>query len=181
MKQELKVDSVKLSERENAYCEEYIIDLNQTQAAIRAGYAERSARQTAARLMTKDNIQLRVQELLKSRSKRTQITSDWVLEQLKDIHELDVIDIVDDAGNLLPITKWSKPWRMYISGMDVQELNVGDVAAVVKKIKWPDKVKNLELIGRHTVVQAWNEKVTTEATLKVDSPLAERLTNGSKR
>ncbi len=181
MKQELKVVNVKLSERENAYCEEYIIDLNQTQAAIRAGYTERSARQTAARLMTKDNVQLRVQELLRKRSERTQITSDWVLEQLKDIHELDVIDIVDDCGNLLPITKWSKPWRIYVSGMDIQELNLNDTQAIVKKIKWPDKVKNLELIGRHTLVQAWNEKITSETTVKVDSTLAERLTNGSKR
>lgn len=173
--------SGKLNTKQELFCREYIVDLNATQAAIRTGYSEKTANRIASQLLSKLDIQEFIAKLMKERNKKVEINSDWVLKQLKDIHELDVIDIVDDAGNLLPITKWSKPWRMYISGMDVQELNVGDVAAVVKKIKWPDKVKNLELIGRHTVVQAWNEKVTTETTLKVDSPLAERLTNGSKR
>ena len=170
-----------LTAKKLAFCEEYLKDLNATQAAIRAGYSEKTAASQAARLLINVNIQSKIAELKQERSQRVQIDADWVLQQLKDIHNLDVIDILDNYGNFKKIVDWPKPWRMYLSGFDLQELIKDDVETVIRKIKWPDKVKNLELIGKHVSVQAFNEKVTSEVTHKVDKSLADRLLGGSKR
>jgi phage terminase small subunit len=76
-----------LEPREEQYCHEYLLDLNQTQAAIRAGYAESNARAQASRLMTKANILARIAELKAARVERVQITSDWVLRRLVEISD----------------------------------------------------------------------------------------------
>lgn len=152
------VKSKKFTDKQDAFCSEYIIDLNGTQAAIRAKYSEKTANRIASELLSKPDIQERIQELKSSREQRVKVDADWVLQQMKDIHELDVADILDNQGNFLQIKQWPKTWRMYISGLDIQELNLGDTEAVVKKIKWPDKVKNLEMIGRHVSVKAWDKE-----------------------
>jgi phage terminase small subunit len=69
------------------FCQEYLIDLNGTQAAIRAGYAPRSANVTASQLLTKPNIQRRVQELFDARSKRVQVNQDYVLSVIVETIE----------------------------------------------------------------------------------------------
>lgn len=173
----------KLNDKQEMFCLEYLVDLNATQAAIRAGYSEKTANRIASQMLTKLDIQERISELKSKRNERVEVNSDWVLAQLVDIHNLDVIDILDNAGNFKPIVDWSKPWRMYLSGFDLSELNTKDVETTVRKIKWPDKVKNLELIGKHVDVQAFKDKVDTNVSgsLKVDQTLTERLTGGSKR
>lgn len=173
----------KLNDKQEMFCLEYLVDLNATQAAIRAGYSEKTANRIASQLLSKLDIQERISELKSKRNERVEINSDWVLSQLVDIHNLDVVDILDNVGNFKPIVDWPKPWRIYLSGFDLTELNVGDTETTVRKIKWPDKVKNLELIGKHVDVQAFKEKVDANVSgnLKVDQTLTERLTGGSKR
>lgn len=173
----------KLNDKQEMFCLEYLVDLNATQASIRAGYSEKTANRIGSELLTKPHVQERISELKASRNERVEINSDWVLSQLVDIHNLDVIDILDNVGNFKPIVDWPKPWRMYLSGFDLSELNANDVETTVRKIKWPDKVKNLELIGKHVDVQAFKDKVDTNVSgnLKVDQTLTERLTGGSKR
>lgn len=65
------------------FCQEYLADLNGAAAAVRAGYSEKAARQTASRLLTIANVQARVAELQAERTQRTQITADWVVAGLK--------------------------------------------------------------------------------------------------
>lgn len=72
-----------LNDKQKAFCEEYLIDLNATQAAIRAGYSEKTANEQAARMLTKTNIQEYIQELKKARSDRTQVTQDKVLNDIE--------------------------------------------------------------------------------------------------
>nr|WP_164508640.1 hypothetical protein [Halomonas aestuarii] len=72
---------------------------------------------------------------------------------------MDVIDILNDDGGLKPIRDWPKVWRTTISGLDLSELWEGhgderQLVGLLKKIKWPDKPKNLELLGKHVAVQA---------------------------
>lgn len=71
-----------LNEREQLFVQEYPVDLNGTQAAIRAGYSERSAGVTASRLLTRANVQVAIAESFKARSVRTEITQDRVLKEL---------------------------------------------------------------------------------------------------
>lgn len=75
--------------RRDAFIQEYIIDLNGTQAAIRAGYAANSASVTAARLLADDKIMVLVQAAMDARAKRTEITQDKVLRRWWDIASAD--------------------------------------------------------------------------------------------
>lgn len=70
-----------LNPRQDRFVHEYLIDLNANQAAIRAGYAEKTARHQAARLLANVNIQAAISEAQKQRSRRTEITQDRVLQE----------------------------------------------------------------------------------------------------
>nr|WP_306464574.1 terminase small subunit [Providencia stuartii] len=150
-----------LTDKQEMFCREYLIDLNATQAAIRAGYSEKTANRTASENLSKPDIQLRISELLKKRSDRLQINADYVLNRLVEIDKMDVLDILNESGDLKPVRDWPKVWRTTLSGLDVMSISTGEEGtdALLKKIKWPDKVKNLELLGKHVKVQAFKEQI----------------------
>jgi phage terminase small subunit len=77
----------KLTPKQQRFCEEYLIDLNGTQAAIRAGYSKKTAKEISAQNLTKLNIAEFIQELKDNRSKSTQITTEWVVKRLKEISD----------------------------------------------------------------------------------------------
>lgn len=165
----------KLTARQEQFCNEYIVDLNATQAAIRAGYAEKNAAKEASRLLGLSHIQEQIAERKSERIERTKVDADYVLNRLVQIDQMDVADILDDQGGVRPISQWPKIWRQFISGVDVTEVGgKGDdegAIIVLKKIKWPDKVKNLELIGKHIDVQAFKERASHEHTGPNGEPL----------
>ncbi|MZR63851.1 terminase small subunit [Alcanivorax sp. DP30] len=146
-----------LNSKQQLFVEEYLKDLNGTQAAIRAGYSPNRADQTASRLLRNGKVKSAVEKAKAQRSERTKVDADYVLKRLHQIDTLDVTDILDNTGNMLPIREWPKAWRQSISGVDLQELMSGDTETVVRKIKWPDKLRNLELLGKHVNVKAFEE------------------------
>ncbi|WP_105494232.1 terminase small subunit [Escherichia coli] len=154
----------KLTDKQELFAREYLKDLNGTQAAIRAGYSEKTANEQASRLLANVNVQKFVAELKSARVEQTGIDAAYVLRRLVEIDQMDVLDILLQNGELKPIKDWPKVWRTTLSGMDVVEMASADSAALLKKIKWPDKVKNLELLGRHVSVQAFKEQTSTEIT-----------------
>ena len=151
----------KLTAKQEIFCKEYLIDLNGTQAAIRAGYSEKTARQIAEQNLSKLDIQNRVSELKQSRNAQLDVDGTYVLKRLIEWDQLDVLDILTDTGGFNPISEWPKVWRTSISAMDVSTLmkQEEDIETRIMKVKWPDKVKNLELIGKHVDVQAFKDKV----------------------
>jgi len=153
-----------LTDKQEMFCREYLIDLNATQAAIRAGYSEKTAPTIACENLIKPNVQQRIAELKAERNDRIDVDADYVLKRLFEIDQMDVLDILLANGELKPIKDWPKVWRTSLSGMDVTEM-AGDSAGLLKKIKWPDKVKNLELLGKHVEVQAFKEQTKTEHTV----------------
>jgi len=74
-----------LTTKQKMFCDEYLIDLNATQAAIRAGYSVKTASRIAVELLTKTHVTDRIQERMKDREKRTGITQDMVLKELANI------------------------------------------------------------------------------------------------
>lgn len=72
----------KLTEKQKRFCEEYLIDLNATQSAIRAGYKNG---EIGRQLITKNNVLKYIEELRAEQSKRTEITADKVLEELGSV------------------------------------------------------------------------------------------------
>lgn len=147
-----------LNDKQEMFCREYLVDLNATQAAIRAGYSDKTARSQANRMLTNVDIEKRIQELMSSRSEQLKVDAKYVLRRLVEIDQMDVADILLSNGEIKPIKDWPKVWRITLSGIDVTEM-AGDAAGLLKKIKWPDKVKNLELLGKHISVQAFKEQV----------------------
>ncbi|MDP8753891.1 terminase small subunit [Serratia marcescens] len=149
-----------LTGKQEMFCREYLIDLNATQAAIRAGYSAKTANRTASENLSKHDIQLRISELKAQRNDLVGINATYVLNRLVEIDRMDVLDILNSSGELKPVSEWPKVWRTTLSGLDVLEMaSEGNSAALLKKIKWPDKVKNLELLGKHIEVNAFKETV----------------------
>ncbi|MEX2964513.1 terminase small subunit [Microbulbifer sp. TYP-18] len=160
-----------LNDKQKLFVAEYLKDLNATQAAIRAGYSEKTAKSQGQRLLTNVDINRAISLAQDKRSERTQVDADYVLRRLAEIDQMDVLDILADDGSLKPIREWPKVWRQFLSGMDLTELWEGSgdqrqIVGVLKKIKWPDKVKNLELLGKHVNVQAFREQKEVKVTLQ---------------
>ncbi|MDE9544784.1 terminase small subunit [Xenorhabdus bovienii] len=151
-----------LTDKQEMFCREYLVDLNATQAAIRAGYSEKTANRIAAQLLSKLDIQNRISELKTGRNEEVGINATYVLKRLVEIDQMDVLDILTDGGELKPVKDWPKVWRTTLSGLEVVETGSQDTTALLKKIKWPDKVKNLELLGKHISVQAFRDQVKNE-------------------
>lgn len=149
----------KLNDRQELFCLEYMKDLNATQAAIRAGYSEDSAGSIGFENLKKPEIQNRIAGLLEERNNAVKVDAQYVLKRLVEIDQMDVKDILNDDGTIKPILEWPRSWRTTLSGMDITELsNDGDIEAILKKVKWPDKVRNLELLGKHVDVSAFMDK-----------------------
>ena len=74
-----------LTPKQGMFCKEYLVDLNATQAAIRAGYSENTASEMGYENLTKPHIAEYVQGLMNKRSKRVEIDADWVLNGIKDL------------------------------------------------------------------------------------------------
>ena len=168
-----------LTPKQQRFVEEYLIDLNATQAAIRAGYSAKTAKVIAAQNLSKLNVQEAIEEAQSKRAEQTQIDAAYVLKRLVEIDQMDVLDIMDDDGNVKPLRDWPKIWRQYIS--NIETISMDDGEGWLKKIKWPDKVKNLELLGRHVSVGAFKDKVEHSGKLEIQSlsDLMDELSSGT--
>lgn len=170
-----------LTDKQEMFCREYLVDLNATQAAIRAGYSEKTAPVIGSENLTKPNVQDRIAELKGERNAKVEIDAAYVLRRLVEIDQMDVLDIIKDDGGLRPVTEWPKAWRTTLNGLDVSTTitNFDETTTenILKKIKWPDKVKNLELLGKHIDVQAFKEKVEHSGEIS----LIDRIQEARKR
>lgn len=179
----------KLTPKQQRFVDEYLIDLNGTQAAIRAGYSEKTATEIASENLTKPNVIAAVQSAQTARSKRTQVDADWVLERLETEAKADLADIYNDNGTLKPVKDWPLIWRQgLIAGVETaQEFEEVDgkkvPAGLVHKVKISDRIKRVELIGKHMAVAAFVERhehtgkdgAPIEVTDVSDSEIARRI------
>lgn len=171
-----------LTAMQEAYAQEYTkCPENQTQAAINAGFSPNTAAVKASVMMRDERIQKRIAELMEERNKRLRVSADYVLLRLVEIDQMDVIDILNDDGTLKPIREWPKIWRTTLSGFDlsstIMNMNEDSIETILKKIKWPDKVKNLELIGKHVDVNAFKERLEVSGTVTI----ADRMAKARRR
>ncbi|MBH8654844.1 terminase small subunit [Pseudomonas aeruginosa] len=143
-----------LTKKQRLFVDEYLIDLNATQAAIRAGYSTRRAAEIGYQLLQRPEVAQAIQAAMAERSKRTEVEADYVIRRLREIVEMDVLDILEDDGSFRSIRDWPRAWRQFLSGIEIAELFEGRgddrrIAGVLRKVKWPDKLRNLELLSRH--------------------------------
>lgn len=138
----------KLTERQKLFCDEYLVDLNVTQAAIRAGYSAYYADKRAYTLLENTGIKEYIDKRMTDRQKRTEITQDIVLEELRRIALAKPTDFfnVEDMGQYKQVN--------IIPTKDIPDDKVGAIASIKQgangiEVKLHDRLKALELIGRH--------------------------------
>lgn len=130
------ITTQELTDRQTRFCEEYLIDLNATQAAIRAGYSEKTANRIASELLSKLDIQEKITELKAERAKRTEMTQDSVIQELAAV-----------------------------------------ARAEVKGVRAVDKLKALELLGKH--LGMFVERYEVKAA-EIEKRIAEAREQGKK-
>ena len=126
----------------------------------------------AVDVMANLKVKARIAELKKRVEKSALVDAEKVLKRHVEIDAMDITDILNEDWTFKPLAEWPKIWKTTISGMDVQEIRAGqsdpDVAmGYLKKIKWPDKLKNLEALGKHVDVQAYIDQVNSNAFVEI--------------
>lgn len=150
-----------LTPKQQRFVEEYLVDLNASAAARRAGYSVRTADAQGWENLKKPEISTAIAAAQVERANRTRIDADWVLRRLASIADADLADLYGPGGALLPVNEWPDVWRKgLVAGVENEEIRLGgDPVGVTRKVKLADRMKALELIGRHVAVGAWKEKV----------------------
>jgi len=102
-----------LTDKQEMFCREYLIDLNATQAAIRVGYSAKAANVQGAQNLSKISIQNRISDLKLQRNEQINIDAAYVLNRLIEIDQMDVLDIMTDDMRIKPVSQWPASWRRY--------------------------------------------------------------------
>ena len=146
-----------LTPKQKIFADEYLIDLNATRA-YKMAYPNVTKEETAAaagaRLLRNVKVEEYIQERMKDREKRTEITQDMVLKELAKVGFFDIRRLFDDSGKPLDITGLDNETAACIVGLEVMDIYEGtgddkEFVGYIKKYKLSDKLKALEMIGRH--------------------------------
>lgn len=136
------------------FCREYVIDLNGTQAAIRAGYSEKGASVQGSELLAISKVKAEVDRLIAARSKATELTAIDVVRELAMLAFSDIRKVFNENGKLKPIHEWDTASAHAVASIEVEELFEGSgreraQVGYTTKVKFWDKNKALEMLGRH--------------------------------
>ena len=134
----------RLTDKQKRFVEEYLVDLNATQAAIRAGYKEKTARSIGQENLTKPDIQEAIQAAMDERSKRTEITQDRVLQELAAIGFSRATDFAQIRGGAVRLTETDEladEQKRAVAGIKEGKYGI--------EMKLHDKIHALHLIGQH--------------------------------
>jgi len=146
----------KLTPKQSAFIDEYMVDLNATQAAIRAGYSEKTARSQGQRLLTNVDIANELQKRIDKRSERTEVTQDMVIDELAKIGFSNVQKLVTSHGGVINVEDMDEAVAASISSIEIviqpsgeYDDDGGKIYENVKKIKLWDKQQALLNLGKH--------------------------------
>lgn len=145
---------INLTDKQRKFCEEYLKDLNGTQAAIRAGYSQKTANEIAAENLAKPSIKAYLAERQRELQEATGITQKRVLEEYAKVAFLDIRKFYTVDGSLKSIHDLDAESAGALAGVEVYEEKItqdeeAPVIGMTKKIKTYDKVKALDSLGRH--------------------------------
>jgi phage terminase small subunit len=161
----------KLTDKQQRFVDEYLIDLNATQAAIRAGYSAKTADQQGSRMLANVKVKQAVAEKQAQRSKRTGVNQDRVVLELAKVAFAKMTDIVDSNGK---IKEDASPDDLAcIESIKYKESDNEYGGSVEREVKIASKLKALELLGKH--LGMWSDKfnVTVEKSEKLDDIISQ--------
>jgi phage terminase small subunit len=154
----------KFTAKERLFAKEYLVDLNASQAAQRAGY-KGPFNVIGAQLLAKPKIQALIQKSMNERVKRVEINADRVLERLDTIGDVDIAEVFNEKGYMLDVHSIPPEVRRCIKSIEVFEEFEGFgkdrvQVGVIRKITFWDKVKANELIGKH--MKLWVDRLEVD-------------------
>lgn len=143
-----------LTEKQQRFVDEYLVDLNATQAATRAGYSEKTAYSMGQRLLKNVEIQKAIQEAKDKRSRRVEITQDRVLLEYARLAFFDPRKLFTENGKPKDISELDGDTAAALAGLDVMEEYSGTGESRVfmgytKKYKLANKLGALDSLGKH--------------------------------
>lgn len=168
-----------LTKKQELFVKEYLVDLNATKAAERAGYSTKTARQQGSLLLTNVDIDAAIQRRMDKRAAKVEITADWVLGELKLLAQanmMDYIDTLENGGARVNLSKLTRDQAAAIGEITVEEYTERSgedpdgkpIYENVKrtKFKLSEKRGALELLGRH--LKLFTDKVQVEGEMQFE-------------
>ena len=154
----------RLTKKQQLFVDEYLIDLNATQAAIRAGYSVDTAKEIGCENLTKPNIQEAIAKTMAERSKRTGVNQDRVVLELARIAFVNIEDVVNtDTGEILPNA--STDDLACIESVKFKQSDNQYGGSIEREVKFASKLKALEKLGQH--LGMWNDKINVNVAVPV--------------
>lgn len=146
-----------LTLKQKMFIDEYLVDLNATQAAIRAGYSPKTAKDIASQNLAKLNIRIEIDKRMAERSKRVGMNADRVLQELGKLAFVKIEDVIDfETGKIKPTATSDD-----LAAIQSIKIKPGEYGTE-REIKFYDKKATLELLGKH--LGLWTDKQEIEHT-----------------
>lgn len=169
---------VKLTSKQAKFIDEYMIDLNATQAAIRAGYSKKTAKVIAAQNLSKLYIAEEIKKRQAKISEKLQVTQERVISEYAKIAFVDPAELFDDENNLIPIKQLPPEVSAAIGGLDqvIRKYGKGnnETEEHTKKIKLIDKKGALDSLARHLGLFEKDNNQKTDPIARVLAEVAKR-------
>lgn len=153
-----------MTKKQKLFVEEYLIDLNATQAAIRAGYSPQTANEQGARLLANVSIKNAIEKALAERSKRTGINADRIIQELAKIAFLNPSSVIN-LKNASVLENASEEDLACISSVKIKKSSSDTGDSIEREVKTYDKIKALELLGKH--MGMFTDKFKVEGAIPV--------------
>lgn len=156
----------KLTAKQQRFCDEYLIDLNATQAAIRAGYKRSDYTDTNAnKLLENTRIAETIEKAMAERSKRTGINQDRVIQELARIAFVNASDVIDpEDASVRPDA--TEDDLACIQSVKVKTMDGEKGSSIEREVKLNDKMKALELLGKH--LGMFKDKIELESDMELN-------------
>ena len=158
-----------LTKKQKLFVEEYLIDLNATQAAIRAGYSPETAQQMGSENLSKPVIRAHIDKAMAERSRRTGVTADRVIQELAKIAFVNAVDVIDPDTATVKDDALPEDTAAILS---VKVKTFGE-DGLEREIKMADKIKALELLGKHMGMFKEKMDVNIQTSEKLDDIMSQ--------
>lgn len=152
-----------LTEKQKRFVEEYLIDLNATQSAIRAGYSVKNADKIGSELLGKTRVAEAISEKMAERSKRTGVNQDRVVLELAKLAFVKMTDVVDNQGKIKSNAREDD--LACIESVKYKKSTSETGSSIEREVKISPKLKALELLGKH--LGMWNDKLDVNVNIPV--------------
>ena len=147
--------SANISDKQRRFCEEYVIDFNGTQAAIRVGYSPKTANEQGARLLANVSVQEYISQLKEKAAEESGITKKQLIDELAKIAFFDIRKIYNDDNSLLPIKDFDNDSAASVAGIEVDEIfdfnpktKQKELSGYTRKVKIHNKIAAIERVSK---------------------------------